>query len=547
MAVGPAGDSSSFPSEIGRALRQALIAACGPEAGAAATVDAVTWAATHREQLRSMQNPTAHLYRIGRRRARWNRRRLRQLPEVPEAAAPWIEAAVPQILLDLPQQQRVAVLLQRGFGWSEAEVAGVLGLDDDTVRGAVADGLSRLRSGLSLGEEAPDSALHNQIAAYAEVLDQAVPQLEDLIAEKVGSSRPRIQWQAGPVLTTAAVALLVVGVLLVLRSNGSSTADDPAASSTTAGSVLPVVDVQIVNRSAVTPEMFSNWEHQFAGPGAVTVVDGSYHMLSAAYGDDVATVAYAISDDGAVWAQAAAGPVLDLSEAPWAPLEIDRAAPRSVIVDREGAWQLFFDIVWFDKGADQLRASIGRAVAADPAGTWTYDPAPVISRNAESSWMASRVSSPSVVARDGRLVMTFVGESSAGGVVGVAESPQGAVWTVRPEPVYAASGEWEGASISQVDLVAVPDGMAMFFSGESSDRRGLAVSADGVEWTPHPDNPLLAAADASAFSLFDTEFVSDGANVLAYVETGRARGRREVAVLRLTLDLAEVIELLLGA
>jgi hypothetical protein len=341
--------------------------------------------------------------------------------------------------------------------------------------------------------------------------------------------------------------VLVIGGALLARSNRSPTAVDAAGTSTTvAAATLPAVDTEIVNRSAITPEMFSNWEHQFAGPGAVTVVDGTYHMLSAAYGDDVATVAYAVSDDGVVWSQAAAQPVLDLSEAPWAPLEIDQAAPRSVIVDGDGTWQLFFDVVWFDRGADQLKSSIGRVVARDPSGAWIYDSEPIITRNGANPWMADRVSSPSVVVRDGGLVMVFVGEGTTGGVVGLALSRYGAEWDVRPGPVYAASGNWEGGSISQVDIVAFPRGMAMFYAGGPANRRGLAVSASGLEWVPHPSNPLLTAEDVSAASLFDTEFVSDGATVLAYVETGQARGPREVAVLRLTVDVPNLIDSLVG-
>jgi len=427
-------------------------------------------------------------------------------------------------------------------------VAGVLVADDSVIRRADGAGLTKLRSGLDLGDGASERTLHNQIAAYAEVLDKAAPQLEELKTGEGEGKLRSVRWQAGPVLTTFVVGMLVIGGALIVRSNRSPAAVDvvDGSSTTVAAAALPAVDVGLVNRSAITPEMFSDWEYQFAGPGAVMVVDGRYHMLSAAYGDDVATVAYAVSDDGVVWRQAENYPVLDLSEVPWAPLEIDQAAPRSVIVDRDGSWQLFFDVVWYDRGADELRASIGRVVARDPAGTWIYDSAPIITRNEGFPWMAERVSSPSVVVRDGRLVMLFVGEGPEGGVVGIAESQNGAGWSVRPEPAYTASGNWDGGNISQVDLMVVPGGMAMFYAGESASRRGLAVSSDGVGWAPHPSNPLLTSEDVSAAALFDAEFLSDGTNVLAYVENGQTRGPREVAVLRLTLDISNLIDALLG-
>ena len=547
MGNASAADLLDLPAATGGALRRALIAAYGPEVGAAATVDAITWGALHADQLGSLESPAAHLYRIGRRRARRRRGRPGQLPVVPEGAAPWIDAVVPQTLLNLPRRQRVALLLCHGFRWSESETAEVLGVDGAAIRGALDSGLTKLRAALDPGRSGEVPALLDQIAAYAEVLDGATPQLDELIAEAAGRRPRSVRWRAGPVLSALLAGVLVVVGVLALRGNRETTGGDAAQGATTvAAALLPGVDVELVNRSAITPEMFPKWEHQFAGPGAVTVVDGAFHMLSAAYGDDVATVAYAVSDDGIVWQQAADRPVLDLADAPWAPLEIDRAAPRSVIVDGEGTWQLFFDIAWFDRGANQLKSSIGRAVAPDPAATWIFDPEPIITRDEGHPWMADRVSSPSVTTDDGSLVMLFVGEGSAGGTVGTAGSPNGAVWSVRPDPVYPATGGREGAAISQVDLVAVPGGMAMFYGAESADRRGLALSADGVEWVPYPGNPLLTTADASVAALFDTEFVVDGGNVLAYVETGRSRGPREVAVLRLTLDLPSLVVSLLG-
>lgn len=547
MATGRVPDLARFSGEIGRALRHALIAGYGPDTGSAAAVRAIAWGAQNPDRLDSAAVPVARLHRIGRRRARAYRARPVQLPEVPEMAAPWIEPSVPQLLLDLARPQRVALLLRHGFGWSEAEVARILGVEGSAIRSAADAGMTRLRAGLDTDHAANERALHHQIAAYAEVLDTTAPQLDELIAEAGRRASRTVRWQAGPVLTAFVAALLVISVALVLRSHRDPTTGDSADEPTTVeGPALPAVDAELVNRSAVTPEMFANWEHQYAGPGAVTVVDGKYHMLSAAYGGAVATVAHAVSDDGVVWRQAADFPVLDLSEAPWAPREFDRATPRSVIVDGEGTWQLFFDISWFDRGTDQLESSIGRVVAPDPSAAWIYDSEPIIRSSDLYPWMADGVASPSVAVRDGGLVMLFIGEGPAGGVVGSASSQRGAVWRVRPEPVYTASGGWDGTNIELVDLVTVPGGMAMFYAGDSLTRRGLAVSVDGVSWTPHPGNPVLTAADAAAPALFDSEFVAGGGNVMAYVEAGRSRGPREVVIIRLALDITGLIASLTG-
>ena len=427
-------------------------------------------------------------------------------------------------------------------------MAAILGADESTVVQAIDSGLAKLRSSIDPAAEARVRDVGDQIVAYAELLDSVAPDLSGLVPVVGHPPSSVVLWRVGLVLAVALLGALVVVRFGVERDGSSPTtlAALTDGTATSAAPVLPPVEVELVNRTAISPATFSNWSHQSAAPGAVVVVDGTYHMLSAAYGDNVATVAHAVSDDGVVWVQASGRPVLDLSEAPWAPREFDRATPRSLVVDAEGTWQLFFEFVWFDRGANQVRSSIGRVVARDPADAWVFDSRPVITRDDAYPWMAMRVSSPSVVVAGAGLVMVFVGEGNAGEVVGLAQSQNGADWELRPGPVFSSADAWEGGGVAQVDLLTVPGGFAMFYAGSTGGERGLAVSANGLEWAPHPNNPLLTASDALTTTLFDSEFVTDGATVLAYLETGESRSEHEVAVLRLNLDIAGVLGALLG-
>jgi predicted GH43/DUF377 family glycosyl hydrolase len=252
---------------------------------------------------------------------------------------------------------------------------------------------------------------------------------------------------------------------------------------------------------------------------------------------------YVVSDDGIVWTQGAAEPVVDLADAPWAPLEFEHALPRSVVVDDSGNWQLFFEISWFDRVTETARTNIGRVVAASPTGSWTFDAEPLIRPDEAVVWRSKGVASPSVARVEGGFVMLFVGVGDpAGVVVGIAQSRDGATWDVRPGPVFAASQGWEGGAIARVDLVAVDGGLAMFYSGDTTSRRGLALSTNGLDWDPYPANPVLTTADVPRGSMFDSEFIVDGSDVLAYIEGGGRRTSRQVVVLRLNLDLPMLIK-----
>lgn len=392
--------------------------------------------------------------------------------------------------------------------------------------------------------------MKEQLVAYAEILDRAAPGLEELAATPAPPPSRLLRGfppQAIWAVVAGAVAVLVVVGGIAALSRRTTTTTEPPVATTTAVTTVPVpgVAVELINPQAITPTTFE-WEHPFAGPGGVAVVDGTFHMLSAAYGGGVATVGYATSDDGVVWAPATTRPVLDLASAPWAPLEFDTALPRSIVLDGDGVWQLFFEIAWLERSTDQFRSSIGRATTRDPSGVWVFDRDPVLRSDSGVAWRSKRVGSPSVIFENGEFVMAFVAYGDAGAVVGRAVSSNGMSWTVDANPVLEPTSDWERGEIAGVDLARFDDGYVMVFAGDTTSRRGLAVSRDGVAWFVHPENPFMTTSDLPRASVFDSEFIGNADGLLAFVENGGVRSEREVVVLQIEVDLPTLLEALGG-
>ena len=130
-------------------LRVALVAAYGAADGRAAAVDALSWAWENWSRLRDMDNPVGYLYRVGQTAAR--RSRSRPLPGRMAACDGDDAGLEPELiaaLSDLSDQQRVAVLLVHGFGWTIRETAATLEIAPSTVQTHAERGLARLRTAL---------------------------------------------------------------------------------------------------------------------------------------------------------------------------------------------------------------------------------------------------------------------------------------------------------------------------------------------------------------------------------------------------------------
>ncbi len=136
-------DFCLFVAKVEPDLRRALIAAYGSERGRDATAEALAWAFEHRDRLPSLERPVAYLYRVGQSRSRPHRRRV--VFERPAVDDPWVEPKLMSALAALPRSQRVAVFMVHGAGWTQAEVAELLGVRRSTVQKHLERAITKLR------------------------------------------------------------------------------------------------------------------------------------------------------------------------------------------------------------------------------------------------------------------------------------------------------------------------------------------------------------------------------------------------------------------
>lgn len=154
-------DGADFAAFFGTAepkLRLALTAAFGLDHGRDAAAEALAWGWQNWDQVRVMENPVGYLYRVGRSRA------LRALGSAAEVASgdvevqsaswelPDYEPNLAKFLASLPEQQRVAVWMVHGMGYTYREAAEILDCARPTIGTHVRRGLRRLRQELGVAD-----------------------------------------------------------------------------------------------------------------------------------------------------------------------------------------------------------------------------------------------------------------------------------------------------------------------------------------------------------------------------------------------------------
>ena len=156
-------DESAFGEMFGvveAPLRRTLVAWYGPTLGRDAAQHALEWAWAHRIRLDGIGNTAGYLFRVGQSHAKRELRRSRVPANslLPVAAVDGDSPFEPELttaLATLSEQQRAAVLLVHGYGYSFREAADVLNVSLSTLRTHAERGLARLRSHLEVHDESP--------------------------------------------------------------------------------------------------------------------------------------------------------------------------------------------------------------------------------------------------------------------------------------------------------------------------------------------------------------------------------------------------------
>jgi predicted GH43/DUF377 family glycosyl hydrolase len=255
----------------------------------------------------------------------------------------------------------------------------------------------------------------------------------------------------------------------------------------------------------------NKWDGRYTDPGAVFYHDGLFHMFRNGFKAWPASVqiGYLTSPDGIKWTEASPDPVLKTEDVSYAKVA---ALASSAVVEDDGTWALYF-YTWNSYAALAADGEIGRTTAADPAGPWKVDDAPVLKLGSAGEWDEGQLSGPSVLRTDKGYIMFYTGFNKKNqGMVGMATSEDGVHWMkyddpatkdapfAESDPVLRYTEDWEATTAYQPRVVPTPDGFVMVYRSVGAQpgpasrgkmRLGLATSKDGIHWTKDARNPVF--------------------------------------------------------
>ncbi|KAA3619566.1 MAG: T9SS C-terminal target domain-containing protein [Calditrichaeota bacterium] len=236
-----------------------------------------------------------------------------------------------------------------------------------------------------------------------------------------------------------------------------------------------------------------NWDDTEAAYATV-LFDGTIHQMwySGAPQEDTYRIGYATSTDGLNWIKDATNPVLGLGAAG--------------TFDSINLWlpAVLFDgsqyEMWYSGG---LTASgIGFATSPDPVSWSRPGSGPVLAKGSSGAWDESYAFRPVVLRSDTLYHMWYTGRSASDlWQTGYATSTFGITWdkhSNNPVLPIGAAGTWEDRAVAAGSILFEDGQYQMWYHGARNNLSdyniGYATSPDGINWTKHPNNPILKSS-----------------------------------------------------
>ena len=198
------------------------------------------------------------------------------------------------------------------------------------------------------------------------------------------------------------------------------------------------------------------------------------------------------------WMESGISPILAPGmQGVWNELKADTG---DSLILRNGRWWLFHS------GQDIFVVNlIGLHISAGLSleGPWIdFHDNPILAQGNPGEWYEKGVAHPSVLERDGLILMYYSGFNLAGEQIGLATSADGVSFarsSANPVITVGSLGEWDSAGVDHPSVIYDGTQYVMAYRGWASEagftdihsQIGIATSVDGLVWTKNQANPVL--------------------------------------------------------
>ena len=265
----------------------------------------------------------------------------------------------------------------------------------------------------------------------------------------------------------------------------------------------------------LAPGPHGTWDDLHVVGGPVLFVNGTYRTWYVGSGDNLVWgTGTATSTDGIHWTKDPSNPVLPYDGG-------------SQVLYENGTYRMWYS--YSNPDAYAVPWQVRYATSADgvhwtPVGNYSV-------LNVTAGAGDAYTLSPGPVIQDAAGYRMWYGATEDEMVwrVGLATSPDGIHWTKYPgNPIIVPpfAGSWDDFRVHPQYILQTADGLVMWYVSDDTSlvqRIGVAVSADGVDWTPNPE-PILdigAPGTWDSGSLSRLSIVQQGENLTMWF-TGRS-------------------------
>ncbi|MBD3340004.1 MAG: T9SS type A sorting domain-containing protein [Candidatus Lokiarchaeota archaeon] len=248
--------------------------------------------------------------------------------------------------------------------------------------------------------------------------------------------------------------------------------------------------------------MPEEWDtHDLLCP-CIILANNKYQMFYSGRGG-VWQVGLTVSSNGLTWNKVNNNPILVTGHSgEWD----DNGVVQPFVIFHDNVFKMWY------AGSDGFNWRIGYATSTDGVVWHKFTANPILDVGQAASWDEATVARPSVIIQNNEYRMWYVGKNNKNEFnIGYATSYNGFDWIkYENNPVLESgfSDEWDSIWVSQPLVIFDGQNYLMWYTGYDgyNMKIGKAVSADGINWIKHENNPILYPGISNSWDEIDVSY-----------------------------------------